>query len=226
MAVEGSAWRPPVHPFRWVPRGVRWYAFFIFLAIALAVLAMFQLWVNLTTTKAPHGMISLQLAGTLARAREILASWHTQGLDMRAGFNDGVDYAFIVGYVGFGAIMAGGTADHFARTRVPTGILRGACRAMVAAAWMILVAGALDATEDVFLFRLMDGHVTIANVHGATYPATVKFALAVLATVAYVVAFAFILLSTKKKHPIPSVSDFWTGNADRGSIPGRSLWSS
>jgi hypothetical protein len=83
---------------------------------------------------------------------------------------------------------------------------------------------ALDATEDVFLFRLMDGHVTIANVHGATYPATVKFALGALAIVAYVVAFAITLLSTKKKHlhPIPSVSDFWTGNADRGSIPGGS----
>jgi hypothetical protein len=198
MWITDSDGHPPIHPFGWVPPRARLPLFLTSLAIALAVLAVFTWAVNLTTPQAARGMVSLQLAGTVERARSILRSWHAAGLDKQSGFNQGIDYLFLLGYGVAGAVMSGGLADCFARTRQRNGVLRVACVVMVIAAWMAVLGAALDAIEDAFLFRVMDGHLTAGNVHAATLTAWTKYTVLALALLAFVVALVAVGVGTRR----------------------------
>jgi hypothetical protein len=191
----------PPHPFRWLPSRARVPALIGLFVVAVGVNRVFSTLVNLTTPEAPHGMISLQFAGTVDRARTILESWHAHGLDVRSGFNLGIDYLFIPAYAGLMALLFGWACDAFARSREPSRVLRVACLTMATTAWMALAGGMFDATENVFLFRIMNGHLTAGDVSAATTLAWIKFVLLGLAAVGFLVALVAGLFGTRSTRP-------------------------
>jgi lysophospholipase L1-like esterase len=199
MSKELTRWEPPLHPVRWVPPRVRLRAALIFLGLTVLLLIAFSTVANLTTPQAPKGMVSLQLAGTLEHARTILDSWDAYGLGGRSGFNLGLDYLFILGYTGFGALGAGGLADYFAGKDGPQGVVRPACIALVGVAWLVILAGLFDVIEDGFLLRVINGGLTAENVHAATFSARIKWSLAAVAAALFVLALVVAFIGTSKR---------------------------
>jgi hypothetical protein len=74
--------------------------FWFFLASALVLMFLLNLaGAPLTTPQAPYGIVSYELAGSVAQAQAMLDSWdHTTQL--RAAFSLGLDYLFMPAYAG------------------------------------------------------------------------------------------------------------------------------
>jgi hypothetical protein len=139
------------HPFVRLSPGARRRAFFAATALTLAVgAALSALGAPLATPAAPRGIVSFELAGSLAESDRILASWDERAR-VAAGFVQGLDYLFLVAYaaaIGLGCARA---ADAL-RPRAPRAAALGD-----ALAWGQLAAGALDAVENAALVALLLG---------------------------------------------------------------------
>jgi len=137
------------HPFLWVSESSRTRVFWGFFAIAAALMIVMQLLgAPLKTAVAPAGIVSYELAGSAAVSQRILASWDAR-IRAYAGLNLGLDYLFIVSYVGaigMGCSLLAVRIRQRARVLAWTGIVL---------AWGQLLAGALDALENVALLRLL-----------------------------------------------------------------------
>lgn len=157
----------------------------LLLALLLALLAasafMSALGRPLETPASPTGIIAFELAGTAARADEILASWDDAA--RRAARTQTVwDYLLYIplyvlalsAWAAWGARRAGG------------GRLS---RLGVALAWAMPVAGVLDALENWQLLAQLEQGADGARAALAAGSAALKFAI-VLATLAYGVAIA------------------------------------
>jgi hypothetical protein len=194
--MEEPRWRPRLNPVRWLTPGARLPAALILFGVSVAVVIAFRSVANLTTPQAPRGMTSLQFAATLERARAIVQSWHTHGLDARSGFNLGVDYLFIVGYAVFGVVLSGGLADHFAGKK---GAPHVVCYSMVIAAWLVILAAWFDVIENAFLFQMITGSLTAGNVQAATLLARIKWSVVLVAMGIFLVAFVVAFISTSRR---------------------------
>jgi len=125
---------------------------------------------------APLGMVSLQLAGSLAEAREILASWEPAA-ERWALLNLGIDFPYLLAYattLSLGCVM-------LAR-RLP--YPRCIASLGVWLAWGVIGAALLDAVENVLLMRLLLGDLREAWAVLAFWCAVPKYAL-VLAALLY-----------------------------------------
>jgi hypothetical protein len=169
----------PLHPFSWLPEASQ-RGLLIGSILLTAVLMVAIHWSNapLQTPVAPLGMISLQLAGTLPAAQQILASWGPQG-QLSAAFNLGIDYLYMVAY-----------ATTLSLACVLLARRCGDCRHVallgVWLSWGMLAALLLDAVENCLLIRLLLGdlrEIWPVLARGCAVP---KFAL-VLATLLYLV---------------------------------------
>lgn len=125
------------------------------------------------------GIVPFALAGTDQRAREILTGWGEDGV-AAARRSLHLDFTFLVGYAGLGALLAGCSADPVGDagwswlTPVGWGAAAGA-----------VLAGVLDAIENVALLRAirssLDSDVDVSSdARVARRAATTKFVLAYL----------------------------------------------
>ena len=99
------------HPLEWIPNRERKSIFWALLVSFILIIIIFQLLNHpVTTSAAPSGVISLQLAGTSANARAMLASWDDSAR-LYAAFSLGFDYLFMPVYafmIAIGALLAAG----------------------------------------------------------------------------------------------------------------------
>jgi hypothetical protein len=140
-----------------------------------AVLALLD--VRMMDTGGP-GIIGFELAGTQARAAEILADWGTKGIDA-AKASLWIDYAYIAAYGTFLVLAAWATRD--------LALERGWSRmaAWGLAAIPFAAAGAaFDAIEDVGLLLAVNQHGGALAPRLAQICASLKFALLAV-TIAY-----------------------------------------
>ncbi len=159
------------HPFKAIPPGQRWYVFLPLLVVTLLLVAsMNVIGEPLITDAAPNGIVSFELAGTVARARQILDSWD-QVARLHAAFSLGLDFLFLVAYsttIGFGCAWAG---DVLARQRWPVAGVG------VPLAWGQWLAALLDAVENVALITMLLGTVAAPRPAIARWCALPKFLL-------------------------------------------------
>ncbi len=122
-------------------------------SLLLSVLVMVALgWQGqgLKTAVAPQGIVSFELAGSYAKARQMVEVWGEHGRIL-AGLNLGLDYLYMLVYsvgLSLGSLLAAdGFRRYGLRLRVIGGIL----------ARLSLLAGGLDAIENYALIRLLFG---------------------------------------------------------------------
>ncbi|MBI3941564.1 MAG: hypothetical protein HY326_01005 [Chloroflexi bacterium] len=138
-------------PFDWLPVAIQGRAFVPLLAGALVLMVSLQaIGGPLITAVAPQGIVSFELAGDLPADQGMMASWGPTGR-IHAGLSLGLDYLFIVAYVG--AIGLGCVL-----------VARGLARRMAVAsgagtvlAWGLVGAGLLDMLENYALIRTLLG---------------------------------------------------------------------
>jgi hypothetical protein len=135
-----------------------------------------------------EGMVAFELAGSSARAGEILAAWGQDGQDA-ARLSLWLDFPFLIAYAAFFT---------FAIAAVRTGASARAWSdyARVGAVVVVLpiVAAVLDVVEDVALLLVLDGHVDSAAPTIAAGFALAKFAALIVSLVYLVVGFVALLV--------------------------------
>jgi len=145
------------------------------LILALVIFAAFRLIdAPLQNPVTPNGIVSFELAGSVAQAQAMLDSWDARAR-LYAAFGLGLDYLFMVSYalaIGLGCLRAAGTLGR----RWPW--LAGLGRFL---AWGLGLAALLDAVENVALTTML-----LAGTASAPWPAlaagcaTAKFVLVAL----------------------------------------------
>jgi len=162
------------HPLQGIPAYARPKVFVALLLLTVLVMAVFALTgAPLTTSAAPLGIVSLELAGNAATAERILASWD-DNTRLRAAFGLGIDYLYMPLYsttIGLACVWA---AEALRRRRWP----------FVAAgsplAWGLWLAALADAIENVALATIMFHGVAEPWPQVSFWCASVKFALIIL----------------------------------------------
>jgi hypothetical protein len=163
----------------WIHEPSRKIAFWVLAGLAILSMAALQLLGGpLKTEASPAGMVSFELAGTIANAERILESWDP-GARVYAGLNLGLDYLFIAGYVGaigLGCVLVGTMLGRRAR------LVGGAGGYL---AWAIVFAGVLDCVENYALVQLLLGSRQASLAAVARWCAVPKF-LVVMVGLLYV----------------------------------------
>jgi hypothetical protein len=173
-------------PFDWLLPATQRPVFVV--ATGLTILVMIALNVTgrpLNTAAAPAGIVSFELAGDLASAQRIVASWGQNGR-VYAGINLGLDFLFLVCYptaIGLGCAQVARGLARRSRWVEWVGVVL---------AWFQIGAGLLDAVENVALIRLLVGSVSEALPLLARCCAILKFAV-VAAGLLYVLGGAVVL---------------------------------
>ena len=165
------------HPFERIPTSKRWQIFVPLLVLTLAVMAVLNVVDGpLKTGAAPRGIVSYELAGSVAGARAILDSWSSQAR-VYAGFSLGFDFLFMVLYsvtIAYACVWVSGGLQGFWRPLASAGLLL---------AWGQGVAALLDATENAALLVMLFGVPAVPWPQVARGCATVKFTLVFLGLV-------------------------------------------
>ncbi len=120
----------------------------LWLLVALSALIMLVFGFTgmpLNTDAAPYGIVSFEIAGSVARAEQILNSWNAPARE-RAVFSLGLDFLFIPVYVG--AVILG---IHRAADKIQ-GHLK-TWRSWLT--WALLLAGLLDIIENIALLTIL-----------------------------------------------------------------------
>ena len=157
------------HPLSFIPGKIRKPLFFSLLAWTLLLFAIFQVLNRpLTTSAAPAGIVSHQLAWTPQKARSILASWDARA-GLFAAFSLGLDYLFMPSYaltLALGSLLAAGRhKGWFARLGTW-------------AAYGVLIAMLFDALENLGQTRqVLDGIITTPLTQFVGVCAILKFTL-------------------------------------------------
>ncbi|WEK36549.1 MAG: hypothetical protein P0Y53_03470 [Candidatus Pseudobacter hemicellulosilyticus] len=118
-------------------------------------------------------ILSFETAGKLLKAEPILLDWLTAGklpLALRAIY---LDYAFILLYVSFlsvAALFLSRLTGHEILIRFGRGM-----------SWMLIVAGACDVIENMFMLRSLNHGLTAFNVALTYDMAAAKFTVVILA---------------------------------------------
>lgn len=137
------------HPFLSLNAGPRGRLFWLCLALTLAAMAVLQqVDAPLQTAAAPQGIVSFELAGDLAGAQAILASWDARAR-IFAGFSLGFDYLFMPLYaasIALALVWAAGQWGAGWASRLGLGL-----------AWGQGLAALCDAVENLALWRLLTG---------------------------------------------------------------------
>ncbi|MGE0441333.1 MAG: hypothetical protein AB7L66_04610 [Gemmatimonadales bacterium] len=149
-------------------------------AFAVATALSLLVWVVLSvanaplrTAAAPAGIISFELAGTAARATEIVAGWGPPQREA-AAFGLGLDFLFLFLYPVAISLGARLVADRLA-PRFPRLALTG-----IGLSLALPLCVALDAAENAALWRILQLGATDGLARFAMVAATVKFSLVAL----------------------------------------------
>ena len=182
------------HPYRWLPEQHQGRLF-----IALATLAVLLTVIlnaqgqSLRTAAAPLGIVSFELAGSQTAAQRILTSWGASG-QVVAGVSLGADFLYLVVYplaIGLGCVLIAQRLVHKHSFLAGLGIALG---------WLLLLAGVLDAVENVALIRVLLGAQQAYLPVLARWCALVKFLLVGLGLV-YVASGGVKLLLARRRSP-------------------------
>lgn len=148
------------------------------LILALVILGVFSVIdAPLRTPAAPQGIISFELAGSVAASQAMLDSWDARAR-LYAAFGLGLDYLYMPSYalaIGLAAAWAGRQLGRRWRWLAGLGL---------ALAWGLGLAALLDAVENFALTKML-----LAGTAAAPWPgvaatcAAVKFALVILGLV-------------------------------------------
>ncbi len=159
------------HPLQSIPPSRRKALFWGMLVATLLWMALMQVVsAPLITPDAPQGIVSFELAGSLGKAKWILASWDAHAR-LYAAFGLGIDYIFMLLYsttIGLACLWAG---DVLHAMRWPLSGLG------VGLAWGQWLAAALDALENVALAILLLQGLAHGWPELARLCAVLKFAL-------------------------------------------------
>lgn len=170
-------------------------------AIFLALIALFLLLGALMqrsmapandAAKAAHpehkskGILALELAPDETTATGVLRDWGARGRTL-AAFSVGLDALFIVIYVGLLALGCRMAADGFAGLGWTLTATAGAMLA-----WAAVVAGALDAVENLGLIRMFDGETGTGWPRITSLCAKAKFFLSGVAAIYVLTAIALL----------------------------------
>jgi hypothetical protein len=147
--------------------------------VALTIVPVFLFEKRLEHTGGP-GILAFEFAATKARASQILAEWGPKGRHI-ARLSLIVDYAYMVSYGGFFTLAGLATRD-LARTRD----WRRLATAGTIVPFFATAAALFDATENVFLLLVLEGHGGDHAPLIATICSSIKFTLITIA-IAYVV---------------------------------------
>jgi hypothetical protein len=127
----------------------------------------------LVSAEAPNGIVSFELAGSLAAAESILRSWSADAR-ARAMLIQGFDYLYLLVYPAWFALAAS----------LVGGALGGAwLRAGLATAWCVVAAAPLDAIENYALIQQLLHGASPLMARIALWCAVPKFVLVMLATI-------------------------------------------
>jgi len=175
---------------------IRRRTFLPFFTLTLIIEGVLTMTGNMLKTDAtPLGIISYELAGSIEHAQAILNSW-SEPLKRLAAFNLGLDYLFIFAYaitISLGCAWAGMTFQrrHFFFASLAQPFI-----------WGILLAGSLDAVENLALIRMLYDKVVNPWPGIAAWAATAKFALVALGliyTLCSGIVWVFSRLPTARK---------------------------
>jgi hypothetical protein len=136
------------------------------------VLAALLLALDVSNSAAPHGIVSFELAGTAERADEIVESWKLRGQLGAARLGVWIDFAFILAYVSL-LVWASMAVSEWC---ISFGAFRLE-RMGLPCAVLALLAGWLDAFENVGMLIMLSGEVTEETATYVMRCASVKFAL-------------------------------------------------
>jgi hypothetical protein len=175
------------HPFDFVPSG-RWPRFFWpLLGLTILLMIVFSVTgASLATEAAPYGVVSFELAGSEANAREILKSWDADS-QLRAAFGLGLDYVFMVVYASTIAFGCGIISNLLQRKSWPLAKWGNLL------AWAVILAALLDVVENIALTIIIFGAVASPWPEIARWCAIFKFSLIFIGIV-YVIYGAVVTL--------------------------------
>jgi hypothetical protein len=165
------------HPFDFIPPG--WCPRFFWPLLGLTFLLIIVFGITgapLTTEAAPYGVVSFELAGTVRKAEQILASWDMD-VRQRATFSLGLDFLFIAVYASTIAFGCGMAALILQRSGWPL------ARWGNPLSWAVILAAMLDIVENIALYIVIFGFVTSPWPEIARWCALLKFALIFIAIV-------------------------------------------
>ena len=154
-------------------RAARWRVFVP--AFTLTTIIGKLLSVDLKTREAPCGIISFELAGSVDKARQIIAAWEASRIINRAFFSLKLDFAWIPCYSTTLSVACAWASEMIARHR-----WHAPARFGILLAWAQWLAGALDVAENIALLIVLRGRVTSFWTRAAQLAAILKFALALL----------------------------------------------
>lgn len=159
------------HPLQAIPPEKRRWVFLPLLGLNVLLAVVFNVTGQpLTTEAAPNGIVSFELAGSVAQAQQILDSWN-EAAQVRAALGLGLDFLYLFVYsttIGLACVWAAGVLRAHRRTLAATGILL---------AWGQWLAASLDAVENAALATLLLGPVVAPWPQIARWAAIPKFAL-------------------------------------------------
>jgi hypothetical protein len=159
------------HPFQRFSDAVQKRALPPLIVATLALTALLQVIGRpLQTAAAPLGIVSLELAGTLAAAQAMIASWDSSA-QLHAAFSLGLDYLYMPLYAATIALACVRTAATSLRTP------QAAAALGILLAWGLGLAALLDAVENAALWQVLQGSAAAAWPGVARWCAIVKFVL-------------------------------------------------
>ena len=157
----------PEHPFTWLPARFHKRAFFFFTFAAISIMVLLNIvGVPLITDRSPTGIVSFEMAGDLANAQAMVASWGENGR-IAAGISLGADYLFMPVYaaaIGLGCILVAGQFGPGNGQRL--GYIL---------AWAQGAAALLDGVENVALIQILLGNTNLNWPPVAYWCAFIKF---------------------------------------------------
>ena len=158
----------------------------LLVALVAASVWMTRLGAPLETAASPRGIIDFELAGTEARAAEILAAWDERAREAARAQTRADDFLYIPVYVLALSAAAGAVA-----TRVRS---RTLARLGVALAWAMFPAGLFDLVENRQMMAELESGADGELAELARTMAQIKFAI-VYATLAYALVGAVVALA-------------------------------
>jgi hypothetical protein len=163
-----------LYPFAFLSEQHHQTAFWILVAAVLLIGFVLNIvGAPLVTNAAPAGIISYELAGDIANAQGILASWDTNAR-LRAAFVQGFDFLFIPVYVAAIGIDCGISAKQIRKKLWPLASLG------TILAWAIILAGIFDIIENIALAIMLLDQAAAPLPQIAFWCAALKFVIIIL----------------------------------------------
>jgi hypothetical protein len=162
------------HPLNFIPQNLRKSMFYVFLALTIAIFGIFRILDQpLRTAAAPNGIVSFELARTVAASQAMVDSWDANAR-LFAAFGLGFDFLFMPVYalaLSLGLLLAiGEKKNWYAAFAVWMG-------------WGVFAAAIFDSVENYALWHILIGGAISPYPAIAAWCATFKFTLLIVGLV-------------------------------------------